>query len=210
LQHAWAEIEHDLGYKVGATIPVPVRRRFSRLAGLLEIADREFKEIRDELAAYASRVGQEIANSPSSVMVDDISLNALIESDQSLRDLDRAMADHVGATLYKSSDVGTLVNQMRYVNLLTIEDVRLALQKRKELVFRQWKQRVSGKLPKRDQMIQGISLFQLFQVLIAEKGSVADLRVALEQFEIGEPKERPQIAESVVRTVQEVRVQGFH
>jgi len=53
LQHAWAEIEHDLGYKYPEAIPQPVRRRFSRLAGLLEIADAEFVELRKTMESYA-------------------------------------------------------------------------------------------------------------------------------------------------------------
>jgi len=48
LQHAWAEMEHDIQYKSVDVIPVPVRRRFMALAGMLEIADREFQAIRDE------------------------------------------------------------------------------------------------------------------------------------------------------------------
>jgi putative GTP pyrophosphokinase len=47
LQHAWAEIEHDIQYKSAITIPVEIRRRFISLAGLLEIADREFQAIQD-------------------------------------------------------------------------------------------------------------------------------------------------------------------
>ena len=50
LQHAWAEIEHDRGYKSEAEVPKAVRRRFSRLASLLELADDEFLGLRDELA----------------------------------------------------------------------------------------------------------------------------------------------------------------
>jgi ppGpp synthetase/RelA/SpoT-type nucleotidyltranferase len=48
LQHAWAEIEHDIQYKAVATLPHSVRRRFGALAGLIEIADREFQAIEDE------------------------------------------------------------------------------------------------------------------------------------------------------------------
>ncbi|HVZ72316.1 MAG TPA: hypothetical protein VHJ20_08070 [Polyangia bacterium] len=48
LQHAWAEIEHDIQYKASATIPTEIHRRFTALAGLLEIADREFQAIQDE------------------------------------------------------------------------------------------------------------------------------------------------------------------
>ena len=48
LQHAWAEIEHDIQYKAVATLPSRVRRRFAALAGLIEIADREFQAIEDK------------------------------------------------------------------------------------------------------------------------------------------------------------------
>jgi len=48
LQHAWAEIEHDIGYKSSHVIPIVIRRRFASLAGMLEIADREFQGIQDE------------------------------------------------------------------------------------------------------------------------------------------------------------------
>ncbi|MEA2603796.1 MAG: pyrophosphokinae [Acidobacteriota bacterium] len=60
LQHAWAEIEHDLGYKAKHEIPRHVRRRFSRIAGLLELADDEFAVIRRELVAYETAVPEEI------------------------------------------------------------------------------------------------------------------------------------------------------
>lgn len=47
LQHAWAEIEHDIQYKSSAAIPRDIKRRFMSLSGLLEIADREFQAIQD-------------------------------------------------------------------------------------------------------------------------------------------------------------------
>jgi putative GTP pyrophosphokinase len=57
LQHAWAEFEHDIRYK--GTVPeehVPdLERRFTLAAGLLELADREFSEIRDRLQAGVAR-----------------------------------------------------------------------------------------------------------------------------------------------------------
>jgi ppGpp synthetase/RelA/SpoT-type nucleotidyltranferase len=60
LQHAWAEIEHDIVYKSPEDIPFRLRRRFACLAGLLEIADREFESLRqDEMAvreAIQSRI----------------------------------------------------------------------------------------------------------------------------------------------------------
>lgn len=47
MQHAWAEIEHDIQYKSSVAIPQAIRRRLMALAGLLEISDREFQSIQD-------------------------------------------------------------------------------------------------------------------------------------------------------------------
>lgn len=55
LQHSWAEIEHDIQYKSSATIPRDIKRRFMSLAGLLEIADREFQAIQDADRDLAKR-----------------------------------------------------------------------------------------------------------------------------------------------------------
>lgn len=55
LQHAWAEIEHDIQYKSANSIPSKIRRRFMALAGVLEIADREFQAIQDADKQLESR-----------------------------------------------------------------------------------------------------------------------------------------------------------
>ena len=47
LQHAWAEMEHDIRYKSVVDVPKIVGARFTALAGLIEIADREFQAIQD-------------------------------------------------------------------------------------------------------------------------------------------------------------------
>jgi ppGpp synthetase/RelA/SpoT-type nucleotidyltranferase len=55
LQHAWAEIEHDIQYKAIAAVPERIRRRFTALAGLIEIADREFQAIATEDASVRAQ-----------------------------------------------------------------------------------------------------------------------------------------------------------
>jgi predicted RNase H-like nuclease/ppGpp synthetase/RelA/SpoT-type nucleotidyltranferase len=58
LQHAWAEFEHDIRYK--GTVPAEHAREFDRrfalAAGLLELADREFSQIRERLRGVAAEV----------------------------------------------------------------------------------------------------------------------------------------------------------
>jgi putative GTP pyrophosphokinase len=58
LQHAWAEIEHNIQYKSSAAIPLEIRRRFMAVAGVLEIADREFQTIQDEDRRLAHRASE--------------------------------------------------------------------------------------------------------------------------------------------------------
>lgn len=56
LQHAWASLNHDIGYKTGVEIPGEYIRRINRLAGLLEMADDEFSRIRTEINTYRHRM----------------------------------------------------------------------------------------------------------------------------------------------------------
>lgn len=49
LQHAWAEIEHDRNYKFSGKLPEDLTRRLKVLAGVLELADREFNLIANEV-----------------------------------------------------------------------------------------------------------------------------------------------------------------
>ncbi|MBB6098868.1 ppGpp synthetase/RelA/SpoT-type nucleotidyltransferase [Deinobacterium chartae] len=81
LQHAWAEIEHDLGYKSEEEVPREIVRRFSRLAGLLELADEEFNEIRRLKNAYVSRVHSMISGEPDELLIDAESLRAFLDSE---------------------------------------------------------------------------------------------------------------------------------
>mgnify|MGYP004702022337 CR=1 FL=1 len=60
LQHAWAEMEHDIQYKTAAVLPAAIRKKFIALAGLLEIADREFQSLQDEDERLREKARQSI------------------------------------------------------------------------------------------------------------------------------------------------------
>ena len=71
LQHAWAVINHDNGYKSDIEIPQEYLRRMNRLAGMLEMADDEFSRIRTELTDYRRRVQTLVKNGK----LDDVQLD---------------------------------------------------------------------------------------------------------------------------------------
>ena len=202
LQHAWAEIEHDLGYKAGSQVPAPIRRRFSRLAGLLEIGDSEFAQIRDDLAAYAARVAEEIRQRPASVGLDDVSMRSFVENDPESNQIDSEIATYVGAALDAESSFGWLAEAMQYVGIQTIEELRAALKDRKGFILKQYKMRVPpGSYLS---LSLGIGIFHLFQILLAERGDQKAMEHAFEKFRIGGPNVH-ESAEEVFNAIRSAR-----
>lgn len=98
LQHAWAEVEHDLGYKADDELPDAIQRRFARVAALLEIADQEFVSIRRDLAASREAARATLSRSDGDLPLDLVSLDALVRQ-PAIDAVDRALARALGKPL---------------------------------------------------------------------------------------------------------------
>lgn len=122
LQHAWAEIEHDLGYKSKAAVPRDIRRRFYRLAGLLEMADEEFMTIHRLAEEHARNLPERLRADPDAVEIDAGSMQELMSQPLILR-LDEQLARAVGTTVDvrspQSEWAQDLVAALRYLRVGT-------------------------------------------------------------------------------------------
>ncbi|MBR4347033.1 MAG: hypothetical protein IKP75_08925 [Oscillospiraceae bacterium] len=104
LQHTWAEIEHDLGYKTDFGIPREARRGFSRIASLLEVADGYFVVIRDHLAKYDESVIEKLKSDDVSDMpLDLITLREFMKYSTYMQSFTRDIADISGAELVETN-----------------------------------------------------------------------------------------------------------
>lgn len=134
LEHAWAEIEHDLGYKAAAQMPKPVERRLVRLAGLLELADQEFARIRDDLQSYESSLPKRIAEDSHAVALDRLSLASLLDMPEA-RTIDHRIAKAMGKKLGTEPFFPDyLLRMLALSGIETVADARAGLAKHEEAI----------------------------------------------------------------------------
>ena len=80
LRHAWSEMEHPW-YDLKESYPPHIKRRYYRVAALLEIAEAEFLDLRKLRADHRHSVDVQVEAAVPGVAVDAISLRAFIVSD---------------------------------------------------------------------------------------------------------------------------------
>ncbi len=138
LQHSWAEMEHDLGYKSNIEVPKEIVRDFSRLAGLLEIADKEFQEIRQKISNYEKEVSEKIQKEEQDeeIKLDAVSLQVLFETDKDVLSLNQAIEDGTGNKIDSNGTyTQEILNYCQWLGITTVGDIKLLLQQEADLAL---------------------------------------------------------------------------
>ena len=91
LQHSWAEIEHDLGYKGESEIPETAKRTFYRVAALLEQADIEFVKLRKEISEHEIHIKEQIKTNNENVKLDKSAIIAFVKESSTLNEIEQAL-----------------------------------------------------------------------------------------------------------------------
>lgn len=203
LQHAWAEIEHDLGYKSDHEVPRPIRRRFSRIAGLLEIADQEFAAIRNELHKYESEVETAVKTAPGDVGIDNISLKTICEQNVVVRGIDEELAKNIRAKVKEdnASILPLLSKGLPSIGINTVEQLIEALKKHRELLLHQATARFKDKGFRT--VDQGVSVLQLLWVLMGLQGG--EERIISGRVDVGlvDLQQNQEFAREVMQRIRE-------
>jgi ppGpp synthetase/RelA/SpoT-type nucleotidyltranferase len=76
LQHAWAEIDHEIRYKKEENIPVEIKRRVYRLMALFELADEEFQNLKYDTEALKGKYLRDITFGVFKIKLSSLSLSA--------------------------------------------------------------------------------------------------------------------------------------
>ena len=140
MQHAWAEIEHDLGYKSKEDIPDQYRRQFSRLAGLIELADENFLQLKNNINNYEKEVREKLPTSKEELPIDSSTLMTYVTKDPNyIKLLDESKPLDVPIDFnINSSYLTTVVQRAKRLGLKTIGDIDELLEKYKDIFLRVW------------------------------------------------------------------------
>ena len=140
MQHAWAEIEHDLGYKSKEDIPDQYRRQFARLAGLIELADDDFVQLKNNINNYEQEIKKKLPTSKKELPIDSSTLMTYVKEDQNYIELLNTIK-----SLYMdidinidSSSLSTVVQRVKKLGLKTIGEIDELLERYKDIFLRIW------------------------------------------------------------------------
>lgn len=124
LQHAWALINHEFGYKSDFGVPRIVTRQFARIAGLLETADDDFVRCKNAVIEYENNIRNQIINDTADdIIIDIISLREYMFKNKNmasfltkLASIENSEIDYISPEAY--------LKQLKHLDVTTIGQLK--------------------------------------------------------------------------------------
>ncbi len=136
LQHAWAVIEHDIGYKSDFGVPRDISRQFARIAGILELADDEFIRARDAMVGYTEDIRQRIAKDEADdIRINMISLKEYVMNNPHMQSLIEEIAGLSNAEI-QEIDPESYIDQLAFLGITTLGGIEILIKENKELAMK--------------------------------------------------------------------------
>ena len=172
LQHTWAEIEHDLGYKNELGVPRHVRREFSQMASLLEVADAGFGRIKEELKNYSDRVIEQLRTGDvAGITIDTLSLREFMRYNEEFINFTNDIAAISGASL---TDVNAdpYIRQLDFLGIDTLTGLIDLMNKQHDLALKMARQTLENS--EIDELASSVGLFYLCRAALVS-GHYSDI-----------------------------------
>lgn len=201
LQHAWAEIEHDIGYKGEHAIPDAFKRSFYRVAALLETADIEFVKIKNGLKRYEETIDDVIKKHPEDVEINAASLKSFISTNNTYLELEKDMSKHINfLDVIEPRYMELYAKLLYYVKITTIQQLEKSIKINFDLIIKftlEW----IGDI-KNERFTKGVPIFYLCYLLVGQK---EDVNFAIDYFKILIPNiNNETLGQSIIDTYKKI------
>ncbi|MFH1005209.1 MAG: RelA/SpoT domain-containing protein [Bacteroidota bacterium] len=202
LMHAWAEISHDIGYKGEISIPKQERRAFFRIAALLELADKEFIRLKENLTKYEQEVTKLIEISPEDVLLDKASLLSYLKTSNTLKEIEEIMANIAEAKIVELyDDIDMEIHRINYFGIKTVKELDENLKQKKELIIALATERLEKGT--HQELRKGISIFYMLYCKLVESNNLEFIEKYFEKLSIGTNPARD--AEKLISTFKRIK-----
>ena len=178
LRHAWSEIEHPW-YDLKGAYPDDIKRRFARMAALLEVAEIEFENLRKAQSDYRKSLAVQVEAKVPNIPIDAVSLRSFVEQEPLVTKIDASLASVFGRALSETVSDAVLENRAklaRLAGIMEIQELRALLEKHEKAIGEFAKRSVTEKLwptPSNPFISRSVCIAQLAQLLVSAQGTQA-------------------------------------
>jgi len=131
LQHSWASISHELEYKKNYEIPSILQRKLFRLASLIELADEEFKYVRDQHNELVDKITQgKSSDSDESIeLLEELNLLTLKKYFEESANVEKIAKEALKADFtmntrkWEDKYLSEIINHCNFLNIKTIPEL---------------------------------------------------------------------------------------